>query len=99
MDRDRREQVLATQRPEQNWTGMLAAYYTQAEKDAILRSIEDSMDFGVGFGGGTCEEIQAFETGYAAYCGTAECVAVNAAGTGMDMAVMCLDLEPGDEVI
>ena len=56
------------------------------------------MDPAVGFGF-ICPEIDQFEKAFAAYCGTADAVSINGAGTGLDMAMNCLDLEPGDEVI
>jgi len=56
------------------------------------------MNLEVGFGF-ICEEIEQFEAAFADYCDTADCVSINGAGTGLDMAMMCLGLEPGDEVI
>jgi perosamine synthetase len=43
--------------------------------------------------------VDGFENAFAAYVGTKHCVTCNGAGTGIDMAIMALDLEPGDEVI
>jgi dTDP-4-amino-4,6-dideoxygalactose transaminase len=76
----------------------LGAWYTEEEIEAATRAIRDSMDPTVGFGF-ICEEIEEFEAAFAEYCGTAHAVSINGAGTGLDMAMMCLDLEPGDEVI
>ncbi|MHC4592648.1 MAG: DegT/DnrJ/EryC1/StrS family aminotransferase, partial [Planctomycetota bacterium] len=44
-------------------------------------------------------EIFELEEAFAKYCGTEYCGTVNGAGTGLDLAMMFLDLEPGDEVI
>jgi dTDP-4-amino-4,6-dideoxygalactose transaminase len=56
------------------------------------------MDPAVGFGF-MVEEILNFEREFADFCGTEHCISINGAGTGLDMAMMALDLEPGDEVI
>lgn len=43
--------------------------------------------------------IEAFETAWAEYCGMSHGVAVSNGTTALQVAVACLDLEPGDEVI
>ena len=45
------------------------------------------------------EEIEAFEKALAEYFDTRHAISVSAASCGLDMAMMCLGLEPGDEVI
>lgn len=77
---------------------LLGSYYTEEEIDAVVKAIRDSMDPAVGFGF-ICDEILNFERAFADYCGTKHCITVNGAGTGLDMAMMALKLEPGDEVI
>ncbi|MBM4034111.1 MAG: DegT/DnrJ/EryC1/StrS family aminotransferase [Planctomycetes bacterium] len=56
------------------------------------------MDPNVGFGFIT-KEITDFEDAFARYCGTAHAVSLSTASVGLDLAMACLDLEPGDEVI
>jgi len=43
--------------------------------------------------------INEFESGWAAYCGKTQGIAVSNGTTALDVAVHCLDLKPGDEVI
>src|SRR5690242_8937300 len=85
---------------EQPWRSepLLGSYYDEEEIEVVVKTIRDSMDPAKGFGF-ICEEIEQFEAAFAAYCGTADSVSINGAGSGLDMAMMCLDLEPGDEVI
>ncbi len=42
---------------------------------------------------------EAFEEAFAAYTGAAHAVAVNSGGVALDLAMACLDAQPGDEVI
>ncbi|UCH34125.1 MAG: DegT/DnrJ/EryC1/StrS family aminotransferase [Armatimonadota bacterium] len=100
MNEKRRKEVLKRGRPAVAWPGepLLGSCYGEEEIEAVVRAIRDSMDPTVGFGF-ICEEIEEFERAFAEYCGTTNCVSINGAGGGLDMAVMCLDLEPGDEVI
>jgi len=100
MKQSRRKEILARGRPGPKWPGepLLGGWYTEEEIETATRAIRDSMDPAVGFGF-ICEEIEEFEAAFADYCGTACAVSINGAGTGLDMAMMCLDLEPGDEVI
>ena len=100
MDADRRKEVLATQRPDRVWPGepLLGGWYTEEEIETVVRVIRESLDPTVGFGF-ICPEIVDFEAAFARYCDTADCVSINGAGTGLDMALMCLDLQPEDEVI
>jgi perosamine synthetase len=100
MDPAARAAVLARGRPGPRWPGepLLGGYYGDEEIEATVQAIRTSMDPTVGFGF-ICRETEEFEAAFAAYCGTRECVTINGAGPGLDMAMMCLDLEPGDEVI
>jgi perosamine synthetase len=100
MDAKTRKEILERGAPSIDWPGEphLGGYYGQEEIDVVIKTILDSMNFVTGFGF-ICEEIAQFEAEFAEYCGAAECISINGAGTGLDMAMMALDLEPGDEVI
>ena len=100
MGRERRKQLLARGKPDKRWDGepMLSGWYTEAEVEAVVKAIRTSMDWSVGFGF-WCEEIVEFEEKFAAYCGTEHAISITSCGAGLDMAMMGLDLEPGDEVI
>ena len=99
MTKKQRKEILTTRCPESPFPPqpMFGAWYTEDEIRAAVKAVRDSMDWRVGFGGG--KEIKEFEEAFAEYIGTDYAVAINGAGTGLDMAIMCLDLEPGDEVI
>ncbi len=77
---------------------MLGSSYGEEEIEAVVRAVRASTDPAVGFGF-ICEEITEFERAFAAYCGVKHAISINGAGGGLDMAMRCLDLEPGDEVI
>lgn len=104
-DRQARKDILSRGKPEPKdipWWGEanLGAWYTQAEIDAAVNAIRESMDWHVGFGlRGKVKVVEEFEEAFAAYCGSKYAVATNSCGTGLDMAMMCLDLQPSDEVI
>ena len=100
IDAKRRKEILSRPRPEKTWEGepLLGGWYTEEEIEAAVRAIRDSMDWQVGFGF-IVQEITDFEEAFAAYCGTEFAVSVSTASVGLDMAMRCLDLEPGDEVI
>lgn len=100
MDKKKRHEALKLGKPERLFTGepQLGAWYTEREIEATVKAIRDSMDWRVGFGF-IVEEITKFEEAFAAYCGTEFAVSVSTASVGLDMSMMCLNLEPGDEVI
>lgn len=103
LDSQTRKDILSRGKPEPKdviWWGEpnLGAWYTEAEVDAAVRAIRESNDWAVGFGPNP-KVIEEFENAFAEYCGTKYAIAINSCGTGCDMAMMCLDLEPGDEVI
>lgn len=75
---------------------LLGGWCTEEEVEAATKAIRSSMDWHVGFTG---NEIKEFEEAFAQYVGTEHAISINGAGTGLDMAMMCLDLKPGDEVI
>ena len=100
MDEKQRRKHLKHGKPDSLFQGepLLGGWYTEREIDAAVKAIRDSMDWRVGFGF-IIEEILKFEEAFAAYCGTEFAVSVSTATVGLDMAMMCLDLQPGDEVI
>jgi len=100
VDKTQRKEILERGWPSVKWEGepMLGGWYTEEEIEAVVRTIRESMDWTVGFGF-FCEEIVEFERKFAEYCGAAEAISITSAGAGLDMAMMALDLEPGDEVI
>lgn len=95
-----RKQVLARGGLSREWPAepMLGGYYTEEEIEAVVKTIKDSLDPAVGFGF-FCDEIVEFEEKFAKYCGTEFAISITSAGAGLDMAMMALDLDPGDEVI
>ena len=97
---NRRREILGRGKPPVPFKGepALGGWYTEEEVEAAVKAIRDSMDWSVGFGF-IIQEINDFEEAFARYCGTAFAVSVVTASVGLDMAVMALDLEPGDEVI
>ncbi|MBM3500642.1 MAG: DegT/DnrJ/EryC1/StrS family aminotransferase [Armatimonadetes bacterium] len=89
-------------KPETPWRGEpnFGGWYTEEEIEVAVQAIRSSLDWkGEGFGGAGQQEIVNLESAFAAYCGTSECVSVNGAAGGLDMALEALDLEPHDEVI
>ncbi len=74
----------------------LGGWYTEEEFDAVVRALRESMDWRVGFSG---PQIGEFEQAFADYCRVKHAIALNSCGSGLDIAMMCLDLQPGDEVI
>lgn len=103
IDYKTRKKILSRGKPKPRdvlWYGEpnLGGWYTKAEIDAAVSCIKESMDWTVGFWMNS-QTIVDFEDAFAQYCGTKYAVATNSAGTGIDMAMMCLDLKPGDEVI
>ncbi len=100
MDKERRRELLARGMPDVKWEGepMMSGWYTEEEVDAVVGALRASMDWTVGFGS-WCEEIIEFERRFAAYCGTEYAVSITSCGAGLDMSMMALDLQPGDEVI
>ena len=103
LDVQKRKTILANGKPEPRdvlWWGEpnLGGWYTDEEVEAAANAIRESSDWTTGFGP-NAREIEEFENAFAEYCGTKQAIAVNSGGTGIDMAIRSLDLEPGDEVI
>ncbi len=85
-------------KPDRPYPGLppLGGWFTDEEKTAMMAAYEASLDWRQGFSGA---EVVEFEQAFAEYCGVDHAVALNSCGTGLDISMMCLDLEPGDEVI
>lgn len=65
----------------------------RAELHAALDRILDSTAFVSG------PAVARFERAFAEYCHTAECVGLNTGTSALHVAVQCLDIGPGDEII
>ena len=65
----------------------------KAEIDAAIARVLDSCQFVLG------PEVAAFEQEFAAYCGAAECIAVNSGTSALHLALLAAGVGPGDEVI
>ncbi|MFC2006271.1 DegT/DnrJ/EryC1/StrS family aminotransferase [Chloroflexota bacterium] len=103
LDVQTRKDVLARGKPEPidiPWWGEpnLGGWYTEAEVEAAVRAIRESSDWSTGFGP-NAKVIEEFENSFAEYCGAQYAIAINSCGTGLEMAMMCLNLKAGDEVI
>jgi perosamine synthetase len=99
-----RKKILDRGKPEPKevpWWGEVnfGAWYTEAEIDAAVQAIRESMHWSVGFGGPNPKTVADFEEAFAKYCGAEYAIAVTNCGVGLDWAMICLDLQPGDEVI
>ena len=77
---------------------MLGTHYGEEEIEVVVATIRASMEPSVGFGFIT-DEFEVFEREFAEYCGTDHAVSICTASVGLEMAMRCLDLQPGDEVI
>ncbi len=105
IDAVKRKIILSKGKPEPKdvpWWGEpnFGGWYTEAEIDAVVKAIRSSMHWSEGFGhGGSSKKIEEFENAFADYCGAKHAIAITSCGVGLDIAMMCLDLEPGDEVI
>ena len=78
------------------WLPALGGWFNEEEMQALNAALREAMDWKKGFSG---PDIAKFEEEFARYCGTKYAVALNSCGTGLDIAMMCLDLQPGDEII
>jgi dTDP-4-amino-4,6-dideoxygalactose transaminase len=63
------------------------------EIDAAIARVLDSCQFVLG------PEVAAFEQEFAAYCGAAECIALNSGSSALHLALLAAGVGPGDEVI
>src|ERR1700733_4757327 len=65
----------------------------KSEIDAAVARVLDSCEFVLG------SEVAAFEQEFAAYCGAAECVAVNSGTSGLHLALLAAGVGAGDNII
>jgi dTDP-4-amino-4,6-dideoxygalactose transaminase len=63
------------------------------EIDAAIARVLESSQFVLG------SEVAGFEQDFAAYCGTAECIALNSGTSALHLALLAAGVAPGDEVI
>jgi dTDP-4-amino-4,6-dideoxygalactose transaminase len=63
------------------------------EIDAAISRVLDSCQFVLG------PEVAGFEQEFAAYCGAAECIALNSGTSALHLALLAAGVGPGDEVI
>jgi dTDP-4-amino-4,6-dideoxygalactose transaminase len=63
------------------------------EIDAAIARVLDSCQFVLG------SEVAGFEQDFAAYCGAAECIALNSGTSALHLALLAAGVGPGDEVI
>lgn len=73
----------------------LKAQYAEIkdEVNAAVMGVIESCQFVLG------DEVRAFEDDFAAYCNIDHCVALNSGTSALHMALLALDIGPGDEVI
>jgi len=65
----------------------------KSEIDGAISAILESSQFVLG------AEVSAFEHEFAAYCGAAECIALNSGTSALHLALLAAGVGPGDEVI
>lgn len=65
----------------------------KSEINAAVSAVLESSQFVLG------AEVAAFEREFAAYCGTAECIALNSGTSALHLALLAAGVGPGDEVI
>src|SRR5271169_2219838 len=63
------------------------------EIDAAIAGVLESCQFILG------AEVSRFEQDFAAYCGTAECIALNSGTSALHLALLAAGVGPGDEVV
>src|SRR5437764_3368982 len=71
-----------------------AQYHSiKAEIDEAIARVLDSCQFVLG------PEVSEFESEFAAYCGTTDCIALNSGTSALHLALLAAGVGPGDEVI
>ncbi|MBI4656533.1 MAG: DegT/DnrJ/EryC1/StrS family aminotransferase [Elusimicrobia bacterium] len=97
MDNSKQQKILSEVLPKAIWEGepFWGAWYTEEEIEAVVRVMRNSVHWNAS----PSKEIVRFEEAFAEYVGVNYALAINGAGTGLDMAVRCLSPEPGDEII
>jgi dTDP-4-amino-4,6-dideoxygalactose transaminase len=101
IDKKTRQAILKQPRPDPPFVSepLLGSWYTEAEMEALNRVVRESNNWrGDGFGF-ISKETTDFEAALARYFGVEHVISITSAGIGLDMAAMCLDLKPGDEVV
>jgi len=73
----------------------LTAQHREIKKDIdrVIKNIQKRSDFILG------EDLQCFEKEFAAFCGSSYAVGVSSGTAALFLALKCLDIGPGDEVI
>lgn len=81
-----------------HWQGEpeLGGWYTDQEVQAVEEALRATMQPWSTHAG---KYISNFEEEFAAFVGASSAIALNGGGSALDLALRCLDLEPGDEVI
>lgn len=74
----------------------MGGWYTDAERVALAQVLTEMPSWTDGY---TRRHQEAFENAFAAYTCAAFAVCVNSGGVALDIAMACLDAEPGAEVI
>ncbi len=99
-DTAERHRVLSQPKPDPPWQGepMFGSLYGDEEIEAAVAAMRDSITPDKGFNS-SAGSVADFETAFAAHVGTRHAIAINSAGSGLDMAMRYLELQPGDEVI
>jgi perosamine synthetase len=102
LDKDFIKKTLKKKRPSPNtkWFGEpnLGSFYDKKEINAVIRVLEKSRHWSIGFGPNPIE-VKKFESDFAKYCGTKHAIAVSNNGDGFDMVLNSLNLKPKDEII
>lgn len=100
MTSNERRAILRSHRLSVKYAGepSLGSIYGEEEVEAAARTIRAASSPESGFRT-SGSDGEPFEAEFAAYIGTSHAVTVNSAGVGLDLAMKCLDLKPGDEVI
>jgi dTDP-4-amino-4,6-dideoxygalactose transaminase len=75
----------------------MGGWYTEMEMNAISKVLEDAKNWNSGFK--AQESRLNFENEFSSYVNSKYAVAVNSAGTGLDLVMMALNIEKGDEII
>jgi len=75
----------------------MGSVYGEKEVDAVMSTLHASMEPHVGFR--AKDETEKLEKGFSKLCGTEHAVALNGAGTALDLVIRALDIQDGDEIV
>jgi len=75
----------------------MGSIYDEEELHAVQKVLENSIITFTGFRAAT--EVETFERLFSQYCDVQYATLLNGAGTAIDLALRCLNIEPGDEII